>query len=79
LSVTKDTGTFKGEVIFYDLKRTTEGEGKYLGGTDAEVLKRGEQIGLETRVVHAVNDECCTYILLRPFYNGHTRESMCVS
>ncbi len=27
--------------------------------TDAEVRKRGEQTGLDTLVVHAVNDECC--------------------
>ena len=26
--------------------------------TDAHVRKRGEQTGLETPVVHAVNDEC---------------------
>ena len=26
--------------------------------TDAEVRKHGEQTGLETLVVHAVNDEC---------------------
>ena len=26
--------------------------------TDAEALKRGEQTGLDTLVVHAVNDEC---------------------
>ena len=26
--------------------------------TDAEVRKRGEQTGLDTPVVHAVNDEC---------------------
>ena len=26
--------------------------------TDAEVRKRGEQTGLATLVVHAVNDEC---------------------
>ena len=26
--------------------------------TDAEARKRGEQIGLDTLVVHAVNDEC---------------------
>ncbi len=25
---------------------------------DAEVRKRGEQTGLDTLVVHAVNDEC---------------------
>ncbi len=27
--------------------------------TDAEARKRGEQTGLDTLVVHAVNDECC--------------------
>ncbi len=27
-------------------------------GTDAEVRKRGEQTGLDTLVVHAVNDDC---------------------
>ena len=26
--------------------------------TDAEVRKRGEQTGLDTLVVHAINDEC---------------------
>jgi hypothetical protein len=26
--------------------------------TDAEVRKRGDQTGLDTLVVHAVNDEC---------------------
>ncbi len=26
--------------------------------TDAETRKRGEQTGLDTLVVHAVNDEC---------------------
>ena len=26
--------------------------------TDAEARKRGEQTGLDTRVVHAVNDGC---------------------
>ncbi len=26
--------------------------------TDTEARKRGEQTGLETLVVHAVNDEC---------------------
>ena len=30
-------------------------------GTDAEKRKRGEQTGLETPVVHAVNDECSFY------------------
>ena len=29
-------------------------------GIDAEVRKRGEQTGLDTLVVHTVNDECQT-------------------
>ena len=29
----------------------------YWATTDAETRKRGEQIGLDTLVVHAVNDE----------------------
>ena len=29
-------------------------------GSDAEARKRGEQTGLDTLVVHAVNDECQT-------------------
>ena len=30
--------------------------------TDAEVRKCGEQTGLDTLVVHAVNDECWTLV-----------------
>ena len=30
--------------------------------TDAEARKRGEQTGLDTLVVHAVNDECWTLV-----------------
>jgi len=33
------------------------GEDNILELTDADVRKRGERIGLETLVVHAVNDE----------------------
>ena len=29
----------------------------YWAGTDAEARKRGEQTGLDTLVVHALNDE----------------------
>ena len=29
-------------------------------GSDAEARKRGEQTGLDTLVVHALNDECQT-------------------
>ena len=31
--------------------------------TDAEMRKRGDQTGLDTLVVHAVNDECLVWVL----------------
>ena len=52
---------------FVDIRRKAESEGNYLaldsislclcGVTDAEMRRRGDQKGLETLVVHAVNDE----------------------
>ena len=41
-----------------DIGRNTSGEGGSSGRmTDAQTRKRGEQTGLDTLVVHAVNDE----------------------
>ena len=40
-----------------DIRRNTSGEGALLTMTDVEARKRGEQTGLDTQVVHAVNDE----------------------
>ncbi len=40
-----------------DIGRNTGGEGGYLDGTDAEARKLGEQTGLDTPVVLAVNVE----------------------
>ncbi len=40
---------------------------------DAEVRKRGEQTGLDTLVVHAVNDECWTMEDLTPSLSKLTR------
>ena len=34
--------------------------------TDADVRKRGDQTGLDTLVVHAVNDECLVLGGFRP-------------
>ncbi len=45
------------EVKFVDIRRNTSGEGGFWIDTDAEVRKRGEQTGLDTLVVHAVNYE----------------------
>ncbi len=39
-----------------DIWRNISGEGDPWTNTDAEVRKRGEQTGLDTLVVHAVND-----------------------
>ncbi len=39
-----------------DIWRNISGEGDFLTNIDAEVRKRGEQTGLDTLVVHAVND-----------------------
>ena len=41
-----------------DIWRNTGGEAALWLVTDAEARKRGEQTGLDTLVVHAVNDEC---------------------
>ncbi len=41
-----------------EITRNTKSEGNLLNITDAEARKRGEQTGLDTLVVHALNDEC---------------------
>ncbi len=46
------------EVKFVDIGKNTGGEGATWSDTDAEARKRGEQTGLDTLVVHAVNDVC---------------------
>jgi hypothetical protein len=52
------------EVKFVDIRKNTSGEGGSLDRTDAEVRKRGEQTGLDTLVVHAVNDDASRWGLL---------------
>ena len=37
--------------------RNTSGEGDFMSVTDADVRKRGDQTGLVSLVVHAVDDE----------------------
>ncbi len=39
-----------------DIRKNTSSEGASWSVTDAETRKRGEQTGLDTLVVHAVND-----------------------
>ncbi len=43
---------------FVDIGRNPVAKAAIWVVTDAEVRKRGEQTGLDTLVVHAVNDEC---------------------
>ena len=40
-----------------DIRRTPVAKATYWTATDTEARKRGEQTGLDTLVVHAVNDE----------------------
>ncbi len=58
LSVEEGRGIPSVEVKFVDIGKNTGGEGGDLVITDAEARKRGEQTGLDTLVVHAVNDVC---------------------
>ncbi len=46
------------EVKFVDIGKNTSAKAANWSGTDAEVRKRGEQTGLDTLVVHAVNYGC---------------------
>ncbi len=46
------------EVKFVDIGKNTGAKAAHWTDTDAEARKRGEQTGLDTLVVHAVNDEC---------------------
>jgi hypothetical protein len=57
-SIGEEGGILGVEVKFVDIERNTGGEGGLLDVTDAETRKRGEQTGLDTLVVHAVNDGC---------------------
>ncbi len=56
LSIRGESGIPGVEVKFVDIRRNTSGEGTFWLNTDAEARKRGEQTGLDTLVVHAVND-----------------------
>ena len=40
-----------------DMTQNTDREGSWRNDTDAEARKRGDQTGLDTLVVHAVNDD----------------------
>ncbi len=52
------SGTASVEVKFVDIRKNTVAKAAHWSGSDAEARKRGEQTGLDTLVVHAVNDGC---------------------
>ncbi len=58
LSEEEGCGTPSVEVKFVDIGKNTGGKAATWSFTDAEARKRGEQTGLDTLVVHAVNDVC---------------------
>ncbi len=53
----EDCGTPGVAVKCVEIRKNTDGEGSGLGPHYTEARKRGEQTGLDTLVVHAVNDE----------------------
>ncbi len=57
LSMGEGSGIPGVEVKFVDIRRNTGGEGASWTNTDAEARRRGEQTGLDTLVVHAVNGD----------------------
>ena len=44
------------KTVYWACRGLPKCEGRHLGAPDAEVRKRGERTGLDTPVVHAVND-----------------------
>ncbi len=57
LSTGEEGGIPGVEVKFVEIGRNTSAKAPFWTVTDAETRKRGEQTGLDTLVVHAVNDE----------------------
>ncbi len=53
----EDCGTPGVAVKCVEIGKNTDGDAAVWGHTDAEARRRGEQTGLDTLVVHAVNDE----------------------
>ncbi len=58
LSSGEESGIPSVEVKFVDIGKNTSAKAALWTETDAEARKRGEQTGLDTLVVHAVNDVC---------------------
>ncbi len=57
LSMGEGSGIPGVEVKFVDIRRTPVAKAASWTNTDAEARRRGEQTGLDTLVVHAVNGD----------------------
>ncbi len=57
LSIGEESGIPGVEVKFVDIRRNTWAKAAFWTNTDAEARRRGEQTGLDTLVVHAVNGD----------------------
>ncbi len=57
LSIVEVGGMYHVAVKCLDMIQNTDSVGSLLTITDAQARKRGEQTGLDTLVVHAVNDD----------------------
>ena len=58
LSAEEESGIPCVAVKCAEIWRTPVAKATFWSVTDADVRKRGDQTGLDTLVVHAVNDEC---------------------
>jgi hypothetical protein len=56
LEFIEDVGMGREAIKCRKTTRSSKSGGTYLGKTDTNALKRGDQTGLETPVVHAFND-----------------------
>ncbi len=56
-SIGEESGIPSVAVKCVEIRRTPVAKATFWTTTDAEARKRGEQTGLDTLVVHAVNDE----------------------
>ncbi len=65
LSVVEVGGTCSVAVKCLDITQNTDCEGSSLTITDADARKRGERTGLDTLVVHAVNDDHSLFAIHR--------------
>jgi len=55
-----------------DNKKNTKGVGIFQHFIDTKIRKRGEQTGLDTLVVHALNNGCLCIVIPLRYYSTHS-------